>query len=122
MEKVQLEGYYIIIIIIIIIFFAKSFTPMTILPVFRIFQELRTLQESMSQQKAERQAETSTMQLSLNEVSLRLEQLQQARGFFTVVSGTWLWVVGKLLLHLVCLVSETGKAETFEVEETEEHQ
>lgn len=43
-----------------------------------IFQELRTLQESISQQKAERQAETSTMQLSLNEVSLRLEQLQQA--------------------------------------------
>eukprot|EP00434_Breviolum_minutum_P027776 symbB.v1.2.024564.t1/scaffold2335.1/size81964/2 len=41
-------------------------------------EELRTLQESISQQKAERQAETSTMQLSLNEVSLRLEQLQQA--------------------------------------------
>ncbi len=56
-------------------------TPMTIPPVFSIFQELRTLQESISQQKAERQAETSTMQLSLNEVSLRLEQLQQAGGF-----------------------------------------
>lgn len=59
-------------------------------------QELRTLQESISQQKAERQAETSTMQLSLNEVSLRLEQLQQAgRGFEGFWPGHGRWVVGK---------------------------
>lgn len=72
------------------------------------------MQESISQQKAERQAETSTMQLSLNEVSLRLEQLQQAEGGF---EGFWpghgRWVVGKHLLHLVGLVSETGKADKF---------
>lgn len=54
-----------------------------------ICQEFRTLQESISQQKAERQAETSTMQLSLNEVSLRLEQLQQAGGFWRVLARTW---------------------------------
>lgn len=41
-------------------------------------EELRSLQESLSQQKAERQAEASSVQLSLNELSLRIEQLQQA--------------------------------------------
>ena len=56
------------------------------------------------------------MQLSLNEVSLRLEQLQQAerggvlKGFgLDMAGGRW----ENTLLHLVGLVSETGKAEKF---------
>lgn len=77
--------------------FAFFFFPDLLPPPFtETCQELRTLQESISQQKAERQAETSTMQLSLNEVSLRLEQLQQAgRGFEGFWPGHGRWVVGK---------------------------